>query len=75
MNAGPDIVDVGSDPTASIIRDADNRMTCPTPASKRIAASKPVTNFMSLPWFEQTDLIVLRDARNSNSFVRVRVFV
>src|SRR5437588_95068 len=30
---------------------------------------------MSLPWFEQTDLIVLRDARNSNSFVRVRVFV
>ena len=50
-------------------------MTCPTPASKTTAASKPVTNFMSLPWFEQTDLIVLRDARNSNNLVRVRVFV
>jgi len=39
-------------------------MTCPH--TRKHAASKPVTNFLSLPWFEQTDLIVLRDARNSN---------
>jgi hypothetical protein len=37
--------------------------------------SRPATNFISLPLFEQTDLIVLRDARNGNSLVRVRVFV
>ena len=29
MNAALIFVDVGSDPTAPIIRDADNRMTCP----------------------------------------------
>jgi len=27
------------------------------------------------PWFEQTDLIVSRDARNSRSLVRVRGFI
>jgi hypothetical protein len=30
---------------------------------------------MDHPWFEQTDWIVLRDARNNENFVRVRGFI
>jgi len=36
------------------------------------AANKLARFFISPPWFEQIDLIVLRDARNGKSLIRVR---
>ena len=58
-------VDIGADPAAAIIGNPNHRMAAPTPASRRTAASNPVTNFMSQPQSKPSNpnLIVLSDAR------------
>jgi hypothetical protein len=62
--------DVASDLTAPIISDADCRVTCPD-TRKQERCCKQTLHY-PYPWFEQADLMVLRDARNSKSFFLVR---
>jgi hypothetical protein len=67
--------DVVSDTPAPIIPYADCRVTCPHTRKQKNCGKQTRYELHVAPWFEQTDLIVSRDARNRKSLVRVRGFI